>query len=152
MIRESKPPGDYIMNFYRPKYIMCKKTESGKHTRCSRGRGRALHPRGALVSFPDCYLFFYFSKYSKTAKYCLKNCFRVGLCRGTNPRAPMGPADRVPFGSAGAEVGQRADRGEAHERFTQVQAAWMRKTLLLLCGLVLISSSGAWSAIVHTSR
>ena len=44
-----------------------------------RGVGRALHPRGALVSFPDYYLFFYFSKYSKTEKYCLKNCFGVGL-------------------------------------------------------------------------
>ena len=56
-------------------------------------------------------------------------------CRGTNPRTPMGPADRVPFGSAGAEVARRADRGEAHEQFTQVRAARMRKTLLLLCGL-----------------
>ena len=85
MILESKPPGGYIMNFYRPKYVSCKKTESGEHTRCPRGRGRtqgvgrALHPRGALVSFPDCCLFFYFSKYSKTGKYCLKNCFGVGL-------------------------------------------------------------------------
>ena len=67
------------MNFYRPKYVTCKKTESGRHTRCSRGRGRAHHPRGALVSFPDYYLFFYFSKYSKTERYCLKNCFGVGL-------------------------------------------------------------------------
>ena len=44
-----------------------------------RGVGRALHPRGALVSFPDCCVFFYFSKYSKTEKYCLKNYFGVGL-------------------------------------------------------------------------
>ena len=79
MIRESKPSVEYIMNSYRPKYVLCKKTESGRHTRCSRGRGRAHHPPGALVSFPDCYLFFYFSKYSKTEKYCLKNCFGVGL-------------------------------------------------------------------------
>ena len=83
MIRESKPSGVYIMNFYRPKYVSCKKTESGRHTRCSRGRGRALggtlYPRGALVSFPGCYLFFYFSKYSKTEKYSLKNCFGVGF-------------------------------------------------------------------------
>ena len=79
VIRESKPSGEYIVNFYRPKYVSCKKTKSGRHTRCSRGRGRAHHPRGALVSFPDCYLFFYFSKYSKTEKYCLKNCFGVGL-------------------------------------------------------------------------
>ena len=56
-------------------------------------------------------------------------------CRGSDPRAPMGPADRVPFGSAGARVARRADRGEAHEQFTQVRAARMRKTLLLLCGL-----------------
>ena len=56
-------------------------------------------------------------------------------CRGANPRAPMGPADRAPFGSAGARVARRADRGEAHEQFTQVRAARMRKTLLLLCGL-----------------
>ena len=35
----------------------------------------------------------------------------------------------------GAGVARRADRGEAHEQFTQVQAARMRKTLLLLCGL-----------------
>ena len=73
------------MNFHRPKYVWCKKTESGEHTRCPRGRGRAqgvgraLHPREALVSFPDCYLIFYFPKYSKIEKYCLKNCFGVGL-------------------------------------------------------------------------
>ena len=85
VIRWSKSSGDYIMNFYRPKYVSCTKTESGERTRYPRGRGaprrvgRALHPRGALVSFPDCYLFFYFSKYSKTEKYCLKNCFGVGL-------------------------------------------------------------------------
>ena len=85
MIRESKPSGEYIMNFYRPKYVSCKKTESGRHTRCSRGRGRAQRGRarpppswGPCV-LPDCYLFFYFSKYSKTEKYCLKNCFGVGL-------------------------------------------------------------------------
>ena len=41
VIWESKPPGDYIMNFYRPKYVSCTKTESGEHTRCPRGRGRA---------------------------------------------------------------------------------------------------------------
>ena len=56
----------------------------------------------------------------------------LGFCRGTNPRTPMGPEGRVPFGSAGAEVVQRADQGEAHERFTQVRAARMHKTLLLL--------------------
>ena len=76
MVRWSKPSGEYIMNFYRPKYVSCKKTKSGGHTRCSRGRGRAqgvgrtLHPRGGLVSFPDCFLFFCFSKYSKTEKNC----------------------------------------------------------------------------------
>jgi len=41
VIRWSKPSGDYIMNFYRPKEVSCKKTESGEHTRCPRGRGRA---------------------------------------------------------------------------------------------------------------
>ena len=70
VIRESKPPGGYIMNFYRPKYVLCTKMESGEHTRCPRGRGRALHPHGALVSFPDNFLFVYFSKYSKMKKYC----------------------------------------------------------------------------------
>ena len=79
VIRWSKPSGVYIMNFYRPKYVSCKETEYGGHTRCTQGRGRALHPRGGLVSSPDCFLFFYFSKYSKTEKYCLKNCFGVGL-------------------------------------------------------------------------
>ena len=39
VIRESKPPGDYIMNFYRPKYVSCKKMESGEYARCPRGRG-----------------------------------------------------------------------------------------------------------------
>ena len=38
VIQESKPSGDYIMNFYRPKYVSCRKMESGGHTRCSRGR------------------------------------------------------------------------------------------------------------------
>ena len=72
VVRESKPSGEYIINFNWPKYVSCKKTESGRHTRCPRGRGvgRALHPHGALVSFPDCFLFFYFPKYSKTKKYC----------------------------------------------------------------------------------
>ena len=40
-----------------------------------------------------------------------------------------------PFGSAGAEVVQKPNRGDARERLTQVRAARMRKTLLLLCGL-----------------
>ena len=35
----SKPLGDYIVNFYRPKEVSCKKTESGGHTRCPWGRG-----------------------------------------------------------------------------------------------------------------
>ena len=85
MVWCSKPSGDYIMNFYRPKYVSCKKTESGERTGCPRGRGRAqgvgraLHPCGRLMSFLDYFLFFYFSKYSKTEKYCLKNCFGIGL-------------------------------------------------------------------------
>ncbi|XBH78915.1 hypothetical protein VPH35_105022 [Triticum aestivum] len=36
----------------------------------------------------------------------------------------MGPADRVPFGSAGAEIVQRVDRGDARERFTQ-EWSWL---------------------------
>ena len=32
--------------------------------------GRALHPRGSLVSFPDYFLLSYFLKYSKTEKNC----------------------------------------------------------------------------------
>ena len=60
MIRWSKPSRDYIMNFYRPKEVSCKKTESGEHTRCPRGRGRASHPRGSPESFPVCFLFSYF--------------------------------------------------------------------------------------------
>ena len=70
VIRWSKPSGDYIMNFYRPKEVLYKKTESGEHMRCPRGRGRALHPRGRLVSFPDYFLFSCFLKYSKTEKNC----------------------------------------------------------------------------------
>ena len=34
MVRWSKSTGDYIMNFYRPKEVSCKKTESVGHTRC----------------------------------------------------------------------------------------------------------------------
>ena len=41
----------------------------------------------------------------------------------TDPRTPMGPADRVPFSSAGAEIARRADRGEAHEQFTQLRSS-----------------------------
>ena len=39
MIRWSKLLEAYIMNFYRPKYVTCKKTESWRHTRCPRDRG-----------------------------------------------------------------------------------------------------------------
>ena len=42
VIRDSKPSGEYIMNFYRPKYVSCRKMESGGHTRCSQGRGARL--------------------------------------------------------------------------------------------------------------
>ena len=56
----------------------------------------------------------------------------------------MGPAGRVPFGLAGAEIARRADRGEAHEQFTQVRAARMRKTLLLLCGLYRVLARERW--------
>ena len=72
VVRWSKPSGGYIMNFYRPKYITCKKTESGAHTRCPRVRGRALHPRGALVSFPDCFLFSIFLNIPKRRKIAIR--------------------------------------------------------------------------------
>ena len=49
------------------------------------------------------------------------------------PPTPMGTAPLSVRWEA--ESAQRADRGEAHEQFTQVRAARMRKTLLLLCGL-----------------
>lgn len=41
VVRWSKPLGDYIMNFYRPKEVSCNKTEYGEHTRCPPGRGDA---------------------------------------------------------------------------------------------------------------
>ena len=44
VIRESKPSGEYIMNFYRPKYVSFKKMESERHTRSSRGRGARPPP------------------------------------------------------------------------------------------------------------
>ena len=44
----------------------------------------------------------------------------------------MGPADRAPFGSAGAEVARRADRGEAHEQFYPTSELSGEITLLLL--------------------
>ena len=82
VIRESKPSGEYIVNFYRPKYVSCKKTESGRHMRCSRGRehaqGGRARPPPSCPSRTAAY-FSIFSKYSKTEKYCLKNCFGVGL-------------------------------------------------------------------------
>ena len=56
VIRWSKPLGDYIMNFYRPKYVSCMKTESGKHTRCPRGRGARPGGKGAPSTLvePSC--------------------------------------------------------------------------------------------------
>src|SRR3954470_14491551 len=44
----------------------------------------------------------------------------------------------------GAEVARRADRGEAHEGFTQLRAARMRKTLLLLCGSYCVLARERW--------
>ena len=38
---------DCIMNFYRPKEVTCKKTESKRHIRCPRGRGACLVRVGA---------------------------------------------------------------------------------------------------------
>ena len=66
------------MNFYRPKEVSCKKTESREHTRCPQGRGRAQgvgrasHPCGSLVSFPDYSLFSNFLKYSKAEKIAIR--------------------------------------------------------------------------------
>src|SRR3954471_7046131 len=42
----------------------------------------------------------------------------------------------------GAEVARRADRDDAHEGFTLLRAARMRKTLLLLCGLYCVLARG----------
>ena len=49
VVRWSKPSGDYIMNFYQPKEVLCKTTKFGGHTRCPRGRGRA---EGGRVGLP----------------------------------------------------------------------------------------------------
>ena len=78
VVRWSKPSGDYIMIFYRPKEVSCKKTESREHTRCPRGRGRgqgvgsAFHPRGHLVSFPDYFLFPIFLNIPKRRKIAIR--------------------------------------------------------------------------------
>ena len=84
VIRWSKPLGVYIMNFYRPKYVTCKKTESGRHMRCPRdrgvpSRGGALHSRGSLVSLSDYFFLPKILKYSKTDKNCHWSGFEVGL-------------------------------------------------------------------------
>src|SRR3954465_14008591 len=56
-------------------------------------------------------------------------------CRGESA-SPNTYGDRAPFlVRRGAEVARRADRGDAHKGFTQLRAARMRKTLLLVCGL-----------------
>src|SRR3954468_10278923 len=60
---------------------------------------------------------------------------------------------RSPFSvRRGAEVAQRADRGDTHTRthrdFTQLRAARMRKTLLLLVWIDSSSCSGAQEATV----
>ena len=72
------------MNFYRPKYVTYKKTESGRHKRCPRDRGRALQgggllSRGSLVSLSDYFFLPKILKYSKTDKNCHWSCFGVGL-------------------------------------------------------------------------
>ena len=64
------------MNFYRPKYVTCKKTESGEHMRCPRDMGARPVRVGApstLVeasSFPDYFLLSKILKYSKTEENC----------------------------------------------------------------------------------
>src|SRR3954470_6745810 len=67
------------------------------------------------------------------------------------PRTPMGTEPLSWFGGGRRS---REERIEAmHTRgFTQLRAARMRKTLLLLCGFVLCSCSGACGATVHASR
>ena len=53
VIRRSKPSGDYIMIFYRPKEVSCKKTESGGHTRQgARPGGRARPPPSWMPRVP----------------------------------------------------------------------------------------------------
>ena len=75
VVRWSKPSGDYITNFYRPKEVSCKKTSpkstQGAHEAGGMPRrvGCASHPRGGLVSLLICFLFSYFIKYSKRKKY-----------------------------------------------------------------------------------
>src|SRR3954468_5736797 len=72
-------------------------------------------------------------------------------CRGKSASTNT-YGDRAPsLVRQGVEVARRADRGDAHKGFTQLWAASMRKTLLLLCGFVLCSCSGACGATVHAS-
>ena len=46
------------MNFYRPKYVSCMKTESGEHTRCPRGRGARPPPSWRPRVLPGLLLIF----------------------------------------------------------------------------------------------
>ena len=41
----------------------------------------------------------------------------------TDPRTPMGPADRALSVRRAAEIARRADQGEAHEQFTQLRSS-----------------------------
>ena len=47
----------------------------------------------------------------------------MGICRGETggPRTPMGPEPLSV--RRGAEIARRADRGEAHEQFTQLRSS-----------------------------
>src|SRR3954471_7458986 len=75
-------------------------------------------------------------------EYSMCFTYIFGACRGKSASTNT-YGDRAPFlVRRGAEVARRADRGDAHKGFTQLWAARMRKTLLLLCGFVLCSCSG----------
>ena len=71
------------MNFYQPKEVSCKKTECGGHTRYPRGGGtprgvgRALHPCGRLVSFPDRFLFSIFLNIPKQRKIAIRTILEL---------------------------------------------------------------------------
>ena len=73
------------MNFYRPKEVLCNKTESGGHTRWPQGRGHAQGGRARppplwwpRVSFGLLLIFLIF-KYSKTEKIYHWKRFGAGL-------------------------------------------------------------------------
>ena len=84
LVAAESRPESLLMIFLRTKDFIEQKMGTGGPPGGPRGRGaprgvgRASHPRGSLVSFPDCFLFSYFLKYSKTEKNCHQNYFGVG--------------------------------------------------------------------------